>query len=250
MSLQEALHELFVVDQQLRGLQSRMEAAGADVRAQQDKLDQLVAQIGEVESQLKQTQASEANLESEVNGFEERIDKLRDQMNNARTNKEYSALLVEVNTLKLEKEKLEERALELIGQIEQLQEQLEQLRDRHREQERIKAVADGKLAARREEVGDQLEQVRARRESAARAVPSAELAVFDRLAESLDGEAMCPVEQDDPRHMEFTCGGCFMSMPTEVVNQLGSQDQLVQCPSCKRILYLSEPVKEAMGIRS
>jgi len=250
MSLQQALYDLFLVDQQVRGLEGRLTGARRLVAAQQEKLDQLAAQAGELRDQLKHTQASEANLESEASGVEQRIGALREQMNTARNNKEYSALLVEVNTLKIEKDKVEEQALELMNQIETLSTELEQLQNAVAEQQKVLAHARRQLDERTAEVADQLEQVRARRETAARAVPPEELAVFNKLAETLDGEAMCELVVDDPRTMELSCGGCFISQPPEIVNQLMSTDKMVRCSSCSRILYITDKVKDAMGIRS
>lgn len=249
MSLNESLYELFLVDQQVRGLEGRLDGARRHARTQQVKLDQLRQQSIELSDQLRHARANEHNLEKEAEGLEERIGRLREQMNSAKNNKEYSAFLVEVNTLKIDKEKIEEGALEQLSRIEALQSQIEAVEAERSEQEKIKQLADEKFAARQAEVGDQLEQVKRHRAEAAEAVPPTERAVFEKLAESLDGEAMAPVEREDPRHMEFTCGGCYMSIPTEPVNQLISQDKLVRCTSCQRILYLDKTLQEAMGSR-
>jgi len=128
MSNYEALHELYLVDQQVRGLQSRLDAATTYVRVQTNKLDTLNKQLAELSDQHRQAQASEANLENDIKGAEQRIEKLREQMNSAKTNKEYSAFLVEVNTLKADKSKLEERALELLGESDKLKERIDELK--------------------------------------------------------------------------------------------------------------------------
>lgn len=249
-TLTDALHTLFLVDQQVRGLESRLEGAQRHVNAQQTKIDQLSRQLQELKDQLRHTQAQEASAEAEAEGFEQRIEKLRDQMNNVKTNKEYSALLVEVNTLKVDKSKVEERALALLTQTETLQEEVSQVEGQLADQEKIKRVADQELARRTEEVSDQLEALKAQRAEAASHVPPDALAVFDRLAETTDGEAMTHVVQEDARRMEYTCGGCYMTIPAERVNQLYSADKLVRCPSCGRILYLDQETKAGLGTRS
>lgn len=248
-NLTDALHALFLVDQQVRGLEGRLEGARRHVNAQQNKIDQLQRQLHELQEQLRATKAHEATAEAEADDFEQRVEKLRQQMNSVKTNREYSALLVEVNTLKTDKAKVEERALELLQQVEQLQEEIKQVELKLAEQEKIKQVADRELASRTGEVGEQLEALKAQRAEAASKVPRDVLAVFDRLAESLDGEAMTHVVQEDQRRMEYTCGGCYMTLPIETVNQLYSTDKLVRCPSCTRILYLDQEVKATLGSR-
>jgi predicted nucleic acid-binding Zn-ribbon protein len=251
MSLNDALRELFLVDQQVRGLSRGLDSAKAHARGQQAKIDQLNRQLTELSGQLRQTQATEQNFENDANAIDARINRLREQMNSAKTNKEYSAFLVEVNTLKADKAKIDERALELLGQIDTFKAKIADLKTRLAEQEKIKAMADEDVKRRQAEVGDQLARLKAQRDEAASKVAPTELAIFERLADSMDeGEAMAPVNQEDPREMEFTCGGCYMSIPVERVNQLVTHDKMVRCTSCTRILYLSNEVKESMGIRS
>jgi len=249
MSNYEALHELYLVDQQVRGLQSRLDAATTYVRVQTNKLDTLNKQLAELSDQHRQAQASEANLENDIKGAEQRIEKLREQMNSAKTNKEYSAFLVEVNTLKADKSKLEERALELLGESDKLKERIDELKRQVEAQEKVKAHAESELAERKQEVGEDLERLKAQRADKAAKVPDSTLSVFEKLADDTDGEPMAPVEQDNPRRMEYNCGGCFMSIPAEMVNRLATQDDIVLCTSCGRILYLAPSMKESMGIK-
>jgi len=80
-------------------------------------------------------------------------------------------------------------------------------------------------------------------------VPAEALHVFDRLAETYEGEAMAPVIEEDRRRMEYICGGCYMQIPVEKVNLLISSDELVRCSSCARILYVESALKQAMGAK-
>lgn len=246
MGLNTALRELYLVDQQVRGLESRLDGARKNVRAQQIKMDQLNQQVNELSDQLKQSQAKAGTMENEVNTIDARVTKLRDQMNAVKTNKEYSAMLVEVNTLKADKSQLEEKAFEIMTQVEAQQKQLADLNARCVDQTKIKTLADKQLAERMGEVGEQLAAIQAQRVQAATHVPPDMLAIFDRLADNYDGEAMAAIIEEDRRRLEYTCGGCYMQIPIERVNLLITQDQLVRCSSCQRILYIEPQLKEAM----
>jgi len=72
---------------------------------------------------------------------EAKIEKLRQQMNSVRSNKEYSALLVEVNTFKVEKDKLEEEALLAMGKVEGVAADLTALEAQVAEQAKLAKVA-------------------------------------------------------------------------------------------------------------
>jgi len=247
MGLNEALRNLYLVDQQVRGLESRLEGAEKRVRMQQVKLEQLHQQRDELASQLRHAEAHAATLENEINSKDAKIAQLREQMNSVRTNKEYSAMLVEVNTLKADRGKIEEQALELMGQIDAYKEQMAALEGQVAEQEKVKELAERELADRHAEVKEQLERVKAERAEAASQIPPEALGAFERLAETYEGEAMAPVIEEDRRRMEYVCGGCYMQIPVEKVNLLLSQDQMVRCSSCQRLLYLEPELKEAMG---
>jgi predicted nucleic acid-binding Zn-ribbon protein len=247
MALNEALHRLFLVDQQVRGLESRLSGARRRVKAQQGQLHQLNQQATELRDQLRRTEAHQATLENEIASADTRINHLRDQMNAVKTNKEYSAMLVEVNTLKADRSKLEDSALESMSRIEELRGELEKAEQQIAEQQRIKANADSELADREGEVQEQLDRLRSEREHAASEVPDESLLVFERLAETYEGEAMAPIIEEDRRRLEYVCGGCYMQIPVEKVNLLLTQDQMVRCSSCSRILYMEPELKDAMG---
>jgi predicted nucleic acid-binding Zn-ribbon protein len=246
MTLHDALHALFLLDQQVRGLQSRLDSAAQHVRAQEIKIQQLTGQLNELTQLHQQTKAAESTLEGEADAIEVRIEDLRDKMNSANTNKEYSAFLVEVNTLKVDKDEKEDGALALISKIEELAEKVSEANNRIVEQTRVKSVADQELTSRTDEVGEQLEELRRKRDKAATDVPEKPLSIFNKVANDLDGEAMAPVMQEDSRYLDFTCGGCYLSIPAEIVNRLYGQTDVVQCTSCQRILFIEKELRESM----
>lgn len=249
MALNDALYKLYLVDQQVRGLESRVSGARRYARAQQAKLQELEAERERLVNQLHHAEASGNNLENEIASTDERINKLRDQMNAVKTNKEYSAMLVEVNTLKADRSKVEDRALEIMGEVESLKGQVETLDASIAEQRKVTEMAEQELNQRHGEVADRLEELKTERDEAAKELPAEALQVFDRLADTMDGEAMAPIIEQDRRRLEYVCGGCYMQIPVERVNQLITADEMVRCPSCKRILYLEPELKDAMGVR-
>lgn len=248
MGLNDALRDLFLVDQQVRGMESRVEGARKHVRVQQIKLEQLEQQAAELRDQLKHAEAEAHNLEAELGSADQRIERLREQMNSVKTNKEYSAMLVEVNTIKADKAKVEEHTLDVMAKVEALRAELTQIGKALEDQQKIKELADRDLRERHEEVSEQLAELKARREAAASHVPDEPLQLFERLNETYDGEAMAPIIEEDRRRLEYTCGGCYMSIPVEKVNLLITVDEIVRCSSCGRILYLEKQLKEEMGV--
>jgi hypothetical protein len=59
------------------------------------------------------------------------------------------------------------------------------------------------------------------------------LSRYEALLASRDGQALAELEGR-------ICQGCFITVPPNVFVRLSRAQDLVQCPSCDRILYLRE----------
>jgi len=247
MTLQEKLHALFLLDKQVRGMRSRLDSATSRQKNLTTKLNQLTLQRTELTIQIKVVQAKAASLEHQSDDLEKRVVDLREKMTKVTSNKEYSALLLEVNTLKLDKGQIEEQAIEQLNQVESLQASLVELTEKVGTQEKMVEGAASEVKQHESEVGEKLAELTTERDAAAGEVPREVLNVFNRLADNYDGEAMAPVIEESRRSLEYNCGGCFMSIPVEAVNALVMKPQQATiCPNCGRMLYLQAELRATM----
>ncbi|MEM7627191.1 MAG: C4-type zinc ribbon domain-containing protein [Planctomycetota bacterium] len=247
MSVQEKLRQLFLLDQQIRGLRSRVDAAARRLAAQQAKLDQYQRQQSELHDQLQHAKAVAADLASDSLASEQRIEKVRQTMTSVRSNKEYSALLVEVNTLKVEQEKIQEKELEQMTRVEELETRHQEISEKVNEQSKLVELAQNEVAEGEAEIAGQLDELVKERDDAAAPIDPDTLTLYRKLNDDYEGEALAEVEEQDRRRMEYTCGACFMSLPIQVVNAtLTTSDKPVVCPSCQRILYAANELKDAL----
>lgn len=250
MSLQDQLRELFNLDKQVRGMRTRLDAALSRTAAQQQKRQQLEQQRAELDRQLKAVQAKVNAYEGQLKDMDERIEKARAQMNSVRSNKEYSALLVEVNTLKVDKGKVEEQALEQMQQADAVKARIAEVDEKIAERQKLEAQSQNEVQAAREEAGARLDELTAQRDAAAEKLPPDVMKLFNRLADNYEGEAMAEVEEQSRRHREYICAGCYMELPFERVNVVMSRpDEVVTCPNCGRILYIHQDLKAAIGAK-
>jgi predicted nucleic acid-binding Zn-ribbon protein len=247
LSVQDQLRELFTLDQQVRGLRSRVDAATRRLQAQRNKLEQRQRQAAEIADELKHAKASNDALANDAAGVEARIEKVRQTMSGVRSNKEYSALLVEVNTLKVEKAKFEDQQLEAMTRVEELQARLDELQTKVAEQQKLVDGAEKEVTEGEAEISGQLETLEKERDAAAEPIDAETLTLYRKLAADFEGEALAEVEEQDRRRMEYTCGACFMSLPIQTVNAaLTATQKPVICSNCDRILYVSPELKDAL----
>lgn len=246
MSETAKLLKVFLVDKQLGGLTARLRAAERFLGEQDQQLSQLDARKQAIEGQLRQLGASIANQEGEMARLDARIEQLRTQMNAAKTNREYKAFLTEINTIKADRSKIETVALEQMQQADALKAQQAALDAERAERQRVRGVADDDRTKRAEEIRERVESLKQERATLAAEVPPQVLSMYQALYARRDEECMAPIEVQDRKRYEFTCGSCMMSIPVESVNKLLTHGTITRCVSCQCILYLDEAAKEAM----
>lgn len=245
-----ALVKYFRSDQQLRAAQSRLDAASKDVRVQERRSNDLAEKHKLAQSRLRETQSLAGQMELDLKTRDAHIDKLRNQQQLAKTNKEYQAFLIEINTAKVDRNKVEDETMKVLESVERLQQELKDL-GTSLETERAK------LQAMRDKIGDRVAQLQAEidalrpaREEAAKAVPKKAREMFDRMADRFDGEAMAALSKPDRRREEYVCTACNMDLVTDVYNKLHSRDELIFCPSCRRILYIPDDLPPEVAIKT
>ena len=250
MSLMEQILALHSVDVQVRALRGRLDSAHHYLKTQETQMKDLLAQRDEVELQRKHTQAQVANLEMEANGVGVQIQKMRDELNNSGNTKQYSAILSGLKSLELQKDNFEQQAISQMEKVEQLVARIAQFDIKLAERSTLRDKAAAEMNERTQETGARLGELDRERAAAASHVPATSMSIFDEVANIHDGEAVSPVMTVDARSREYACTACNVEIPYQLYSRLlGDGTSLVQCLSCKRILYLEMAEIEAAAKR-
>jgi len=247
MPLIDNLLILYKVDRQVRGLRGRVDSAQIYLNLQHKQLEEIELEKVENDQQRKQRQVAIANIETEVGTIDARIEHLRDELKQAVNDKQYSALLAEVNTLKERHKAFEDEELIEMSAVEDLETTAAGINQRCEERQNILNVAAKELDTRQSEIAEQLAELENERTSAAAVIPEEVLSDFDEIADDYDGEAMAAVEIIDRKRKEFSCTSCSLSLPLDAITtMLGNKETVVKCGSCDRILYLEAETREEM----
>lgn len=234
-----ALLHLQTIERQLVEVRSRLGMRKNAVAAQQRRIDQFRGDWDQLNQQRMDRRKEADRLELDLRQKEEKVADLRGVLNTAKTNKEYAAVLTQINTLKADKAKLEDQILKVIAGTDDIQSDADEVKVKIGEQQRrledVAASAEGEITR----LTAMLEELTAKRREAAGHILAEELALFERISDKLSGSAMARIEiqGDKPPH-SYVCGGCFMSLNAEHANALRSRDEIRTCDSCGRILYL------------
>jgi hypothetical protein len=183
-----------------------------------------------------------------VRSREAHIEKLRGQQQVARNNKEYQAFLIEINTGKVDKAKIEEESLKVMQQLETDQASAAETQTAlASEQEKLTAL-QGQIGEKTKELQAEVARLTPARDALADRLPLRAKDAFMRLADRYDGEAMSPLVRPDKRVEEYLCTACHMELVRDIYNRLHTRDDLVFCPSCGRILYIPEQMTPAEAV--
>jgi len=235
----EALRALQDVELQIVDIRRQLAAKERAVKRQHAKVHAAEETLTTARSDLKHTQAEMDTIDLDLRSRNTHLSKLRDNLNSVKTNREYAAVLAELNSQKADVTRLEQRAFQLLETVEAkkvgIREHEENLK---LEQARLQNL-NTQLEQARGSFAQRLGQLESDRAAAAANLPGKALEQFERLSERYEGEVMAEVVRTHPRRDEFICDGCQMSLAAERANALMSRDEVVICDNCGRILYIS-----------
>ncbi len=226
----------------LQSLDARILAARAELARIPREIERLDAErAGQQQALAGATARREASaklrreMELEVEAQNAAIRRLQTQQAQVKTNREYTAMLHEIDGAKRAISDLEEKIL-----LEM--EHGDALAAAERESLAACGAACGRIGREQDllragaaEVGAALAAADAERQAALGGLPREALAVYQRVFQGRAGLAVVPVENG-------ACGGCGAPLPPQTVNEVRKMEALITCETCGRILvWRQEP---------
>ena len=225
LQLQELDRDIFRVQAELKRLPAERNARKAEIEKRKTRLDELRHEAKLVRVKIKE-------IEDASTVHRQRIRKVENEAAGARQD---MALLVafphEIRTLKREISNSEEEGVQLVDKAEGLDAQAAALQAEIEKEltvfNEFSANVDKEVGAAEGKLKVLQDQRKARMSSR---IPPEHLALYTRLLGAREGVAIAHL---DGR----TCQGCYMEIPTNMVVRVNRGVELVQCPSCDRILH-------------
>jgi len=175
------------------------------------------------------------SLEADIQAQEQKVSRLRDQMMSAKTNEQYRAFQKEIEFCQGEIRKAEDRILSLMEESEPLEANVKAA-EKSLKEERERVEAEKKAALRRTaEDKKALEELQGQRETLVRDLGPRVYAAYERIRAKWKGQAAA--EAVDGR-----CSACHLALRPQFFQELRcSQEGVMFCESCGRILYYNPP---------
>jgi len=237
-ALLDELRRLQGLELQLATIRRTHETKSRQLEYHQKQVRQVEEKLQANHVQAREVQMRIDALALEAASMEEAINKHRQALNKAKTNKEYAAILSAMNTEKADNTKTDDATLKLMEELAKVKAEGELIEAEKAKVLEQTARADQSVKAYLEECNGELQRLRTERESVAAAMNPQTVDVFNRVAQHHDGEALAMVAKPRPKRDEFICGGCNITVTLEVVNALQTKEEIQTCKVCGRILYL------------
>lgn len=237
VSLHRALTQLDDLERRLTGVPEEMRELHEKYTAGRAELDRLEGIIGESRSDRRAAEAASQDCAAKLEHFQE-------QVNRVRTQREYSAILQEIDQVRERARALDDQALEAMERQEEAETAIAELRQEFDQVEEQYEADLEQWEAAKPGVAAQAEALRERVEELREAVPGPSLLLYERIREATGGDALGEIRETRraPRGPSmWHCSACSYNVRPQVVVDIRNKGSLRQCESCKRLLYFEEP---------
>lgn len=225
------LIKLQQIDSEIYHIEAEKKFKPLEIKKLRDSLSSMEAELSKAQDELKSVQTKHKSKELELEVSEGEISKLQKQLYQIKTNKEYTTMLNEIERRKADKSILEEEVLKLIDEIDIANNRLS---DEKRLLVEEKKVIDAKTADIESQIREMESSLSGFKEKRDRIKPEVNpdiLANYERLLIGKEGLALVEVVND-------TCGGCYMALPPQVINEIRKMEKIVNCENCQRIFHI------------
>lgn len=233
----EILRRLQSIDTKLKRIEGDKLYRSYDVQKKQNQIQQKKLELSKIAEEIKTFQKSIGSKELDLKSIEVEIGKLRQQMNQVKTNKEFSALKTEIGGKEADKSVLEEEVLRAMTTYEEVQQRYKSFEKEMQQDELALKEVQRQVEADLKAIDAEIAGLKKKRSDYASGVDHEALQNYSRLISHKDAVAIVSV-------INQVCQGCFMSVTAQTLNRLMSGNDLTFCHSCGRILYLDDSGSE------
>jgi predicted nucleic acid-binding Zn-ribbon protein len=183
---------------------------------------------------LDTSQKARRRYEGELQDLESKRSKYKGQLMEVKTNKEYTAMLHEIEGVEREIRAREDQVLAEMERAETLTAELKREEAVFKAAEQEHRTRERSLTEEETRLREQAARLGAERDAEAGHLPSNLLELFQRVSR-LRGVAVAEAR-------DGMCQVCHLKLRLQMYADLKRNEEIVQCPACNRILYYEPPV--------
>jgi len=228
IALQDLELKITSLQKQFSDIPSLVQGFEDELRRTKDEHDARVTRSKELANRKR-------ILEGEVDMGRSKLSRLKDQLMAVKTNKEYTAMLHEIQMAEAQIRGEEDKILEIMEEIEVKEKEL-----KGEEQEMHKKVAELQENSRKTResaphLEADLEKMRQQKILMESQIGTEMLSRYRRIADARKGVALAEAKDE-------LCSACHVRIRPQMYAELLRTDNIHACDSCSRILFMREVV--------
>ncbi len=212
--------------------EARRKIADHPLRTQQLDARLQSAREGVAGSKARLTEAQEKRRvdEKEVVTVQARLAKYKDQLLEVKTNREYQAMLHEIEAAQTDIRAREDRILEIMMESDELNATIKKSEAELKAAEKDVAAERAMLDAELARLQTEIDKTGAERNTLVAQIDRGVLGIFETTAKGRKGVAVAEARNG-------LCTICHVRLRPQVFNEVRKNESIIQCDSCRRILY-------------
>jgi uncharacterized protein len=229
----ETLFEAQKLETQIMEGEQKLLQAPRRLKQMEEELLTVRQKIDREKAIIEELEKERHKKEKELEVDKEKIKKLEVRLYDVKTNKEYQALLKEIEAAKEANDRTEEDVLVLMEKVEDLKKDYDSsnvyLKEIEKESEVERAIIEKEVKS----MDEIIERLTQERDNLLTIVSDNLRTIYGILKEKRGGIAVSNVRNG-------VCLACNMNIPPQLFIEVTKNKQLIQCPSCNRILFFRE----------
>lgn len=230
-----ALKDLQKLDTRILEIKERIQSFDPLFEEVEEPVLVLESELGTLRKRSQEMKLEERRLELSIDEKKDRLKKLEDRLGSVRNLREEAAVSAELEMIKRSLQNDEQEAFTLLDQIRKSDERIEELDAAFEEARSMVEPKKEELLAERSRVQEELESLRAKRDSATDDIDDEELRIYDAIRGRTGRKAVAALTEDG------ACGNCYGMVPLQVQNEIRHGARLIRCEACGVILTAPEP---------
>lgn len=227
----QSLIDLEKIDIEIARLENSKEEYPRKVEEMESELAEKKDALSAIERSITEQETGLANSEQSVLDSQEALERSHVRLNDVTTNKEYDAVLLEINERKEMIERARKKKVRFSEKLKSLTEEISAVREEYdaiyNEKQPIIDDLKSKIAS----IDDDVKRVAESRENLLKEVPANYLSMYTTIsAKRKSGRVLAPITADSP-----ACSYCFQILTPNVHKRVQSADRPVTCENCGSI---------------
>ena len=240
-AIRDVLELVHLIQTRLADLNGRLRRGPLLLKTQEGNIQKCMEKYEKLQAEHRLLLADAKNKEQEVDAHDRAIAKRKLQLQEAKTNKDYQALQVQIKADEAARDVLDEKALEAIDKAEKFAQKLPPVEAEVKKAQELHETTKKKFLSEKphieSEIADYLKQLQTEEAKMVKEFRD----VYSRLVRSVGGENALAVVEG-----QKYCGGCNHQIPVNSLAHVLAKKP-VTCSSCARLLYVPVDIKFDKG---